>query len=142
MQPFLWRILCADDDTSTTEFMELWLTQQGYEVQTANTRAEALQLAQEAHFDLYILDDWFSDGDGKELIQPLRAIDPLTPIIIISGDVRDVNQEEALCLGAQAFLHKPLDFDKAADHIAQLICAAEQIHPPPLLPPTVSQWHI
>ncbi len=109
--------------------MELWLTQQGYEVQTAKTKAEALQLAQEAHFDLYILDDWFPDGDGKELIQPLRAIDPLTPIIIISGDVRSVNQAKALCLGAQAFLAKPLDFDEAADHIAQLICAVEQRQP-------------
>jgi DNA-binding NtrC family response regulator len=75
---------------------------------------------------LYLLDDRFPDGYGTERIEPLQAVTPTTPIIIISGDVREANQAQALHLGAQAFLSKPVNVDEVAELIAELIGAAEQ----------------
>jgi DNA-binding response OmpR family regulator len=126
MQPFLQRVLCADDDASTRALMQLWLERQGYEVETVETSGEVLRLAEQRAFDLYLLDDWFPDGRGKDLIQALRTLDPNTPIVFLSGDVRQANQVEILSLGAQAFFTKPVELDEITATIAQLISTAEQ----------------
>lgn len=126
MQPFLRRILYADDDEGSTELMELWLEQNWYEVKIAKTKNEILRLAEQEPFDLYLLDDWFPDGRGKDLIPQLQHLDPHTPIIFLSADVRATNQAEILRLGAQAFMPKPIDLDQVLAIIAQIICAAEQ----------------
>ncbi len=126
MQPFLRRILCADDDKSTLELMEFWLGQQGYEVATSETKSGVLRLAKQKPFDLYLLDDWFPDGRGKDLIQALRRLDPNTPIVLFSADARAANREEIIRLGAQAFFSKPIDLEEITTTITQLIYTAEQ----------------
>jgi two-component system OmpR family response regulator len=101
------RVLCVDDDEDTCFMLTHLLQQENYDVEAANTVSEALELARNASFNLYILDKWFPRGAGVALCRKIREFDPHTPIIFYSGAAFDSDREEALYAGAQAFVAKP-----------------------------------
>src|SRR5919112_3311 len=107
MQPTQRRILCVDDDEDTCFMLTHLLGQENYKVATVKTVSEALQLAQNESFNLYIFDEWFPREAGLGLCRKVREFDPHTPIIFYSGAAFDSDRDEALCAGAQAFVTKP-----------------------------------
>jgi DNA-binding response OmpR family regulator len=107
MQPTKRRILCVDDDEDTCLMLSYLLRQENYEVKTVKTVSEALQLARNESFNLYILDEWFPKEAGLGLCRKIREFDPHTPVIFYSGAAFDSDKEEALYAGAQAFVAKP-----------------------------------
>src|SRR6187431_363109 len=74
------RILHVDDHQDTRLMMAALLSDCGYGVLTAGSVAEALDLAKEIQFDLYILDVRLPDGTGVELCEQLRRMRPHIPI--------------------------------------------------------------
>ena len=70
------RILHVDDHQDTRLMMAALLQDRGYGVLTAGNVGEALELAKEIAFDLYILDVRLPDGTGVELCQKLRELRP------------------------------------------------------------------
>ncbi len=91
-------------------------------VSVAETVAEAWQTAQSEHFDLYLLDIRFADGDGLKLCRNLREYAPHTPILIYSGCAFEADKKEGLAAGASDYLTKPYMADLAAtirQHIEQ-----------------------
>ena len=83
------------------------LGRSGYEAVSAAGPAEALEAAGRGHFDLFILDLWFSEGSGLDLCRELRAAHPETPVVFYSGAAFDSDREEALRAGADAYVTKP-----------------------------------
>ncbi len=121
------RILCIDDHEDASEMMKLLLSQEDYEVVTAKTIKEAIELAKASEFDLYVLDRHLPDGSGLELCQQLTQIRPGVPCIFYSGDAYDIHRSEALAAGADAYVAKP-DIDRLIESVRQLLsdreCAA------------------
>jgi CheY-like chemotaxis protein len=115
------KILCVDDSKDSCELVSFILSEAGYEIKSAYTMTEGLQMAQSDEFQLYLIDLSFSDGSGMDFIEKIREIDSLTPIVVCSGDVREVVLAEAISLGAQAFLTKPIDPDTLAQTIAEML---------------------
>jgi DNA-binding response OmpR family regulator len=107
MQPKKRRILCVDDDEETCFMLDKLLEQENYEVRTARSVSEALQIAQNESFNLYILDAWFPVEAGLLLCRRIREFDPHTPVIFYSGAAFDSDRREALNAGANAFVAKP-----------------------------------
>ena len=107
MQPRKRRILCVDDDEETCLMLNKLLEQENYEVMTAKSVSEALQIAQNESFNLYILDAWFPVEAGLGLCRKIREFDPHTPIIFYSGAAFESDKQEALFAGANAFVAKP-----------------------------------
>ncbi len=107
MQPTKRRILCVDDDEDTCFMLTNLLEQENYEVIAIKNVSEALQLAQNESFNLYIFDEWFPREAGLGLCRKVREFDPHTPIIFYSGAAFESDKEEALYAGAQAFVAKP-----------------------------------
>ncbi|HXG06801.1 MAG TPA: response regulator, partial [Nitrososphaera sp.] len=75
------------------------------------TMAEALLLAEARSYDLYLLDNLLPDGTGIELCQRIREFDATTPIIFATGSASDEEKQQAMSVGAQAYLFKPIDLD-------------------------------
>lgn len=121
------RILCIDDHEDASEMMKLILSHEDYEVVTAPTIGEALELATNSEFDLYVLDRHLPDGSGLELCQKLAKITPGVPCIFYSGDAYAIHRSEAIAAGAQDYIAKP-DIDKLIESVNQLLaerhCAA------------------
>ena len=114
-------VLYIEDHEDTRELIKLVLSERNYRVTTASTLADALKLAREHHFDLYILDSWLPDGLGIDLCKSLREFDPGIPIMFFSGAAYKADKETALNSGAQGYLVKPVDLDVLCSEVSRLI---------------------
>jgi CheY-like chemotaxis protein len=118
------RILCVDDHQDTSEMLELLLSQEDYEVVTALSMEEALELSKRESFDLYVLDKRLPDGTGLELCATLNELTPGVPCIFYTGDAYEIHRQEALRAGADAFVAKP-DIDALIDAARELLANQE-----------------
>ena len=118
------RILCIDDHEDTSEMLQLLLAQEDYEVMTATTMREALQLASIHEFDLYVFDKHLPDGSGLELCSRLVKETPGVPCIFYTGDAYDIHRAEALEAGADAYVAKP-DIDTLIESVRVLLADRE-----------------
>lgn len=107
------RVLYAEDDEDGRDLVRIMCEMSGIEVITAKTISEAWQTAQTGHFDLYLLDSRFPDGDGLELCRRLRVFAPHTPILIYSGNAYQADRQKGLEAGANDYLTKPYMADLA-----------------------------
>ena len=107
MQPRKRQILCVDDDEDTCVMLVHLLARENYEVKVAKSVSEALQIARNESFNLYILDEWFPREAGIGLCRKIREFDPHTPVVFYSGAALESEKQEALYAGAQAFVAKP-----------------------------------
>ena len=99
-------ILLIEDDPNITDFMEVVLEQERYQLTVAGTGMEALTAFQAASFDLVLLDLGLPDIDGIDLLKILRKRMAL-PIIIISARNNENEKVKALDLGADDYVTKP-----------------------------------
>lgn len=118
------RVLIIDDHEDTTEMLKLLLSEENYQVTTALTVQDALQLATSQEFDLYVLDKRLPDGSGLDLCMKLNAVTPGTPCIFYTGDAYDIHRLEAIAAGADAFVAKP-DIDGLIEKVSQLMAQKE-----------------
>ena len=114
------RVLCVDDHHDTSEMLELLLSREDYEVETAGTMEEACKLAAAKEFDLYVLDRRLPDATGLELCERLQVITPGVPCIFYSGDAYELHRREAIAAGAAAYVAKP-DIDGLIDAVQKLL---------------------
>jgi CheY-like chemotaxis protein len=103
--------------------LELLLSREDYEVETAATMEEACQLAQAKQFDLYVLDRRLPDATGLELCEKLSQISPGVPCIFYSGDAYELHRREAIAAGAAAYVAKP-DIDGLIDAVQKLLASS------------------
>lgn len=99
-------ILLIEDDPNITDFMEVVLGQERYQLTIASTGMEALTAFQTTSFDLVLLDLGLPDIDGIDLLKILRKRMHL-PIIIISARNNEEEKVKALDLGADDYVTKP-----------------------------------
>jgi DNA-binding response OmpR family regulator len=97
----------VDDHRDTADMLQMLLAEEDYEVHTAATMQEACSFAQNAEYDLYVLDKRLPDGTGIQLCQTLQKLTPSVPCIFYTGDAYEIHRSEALQAGAAAFVAKP-----------------------------------
>ncbi len=106
------RILFADDDPILQEFALVHLSTKSAKVKTAADGIEAMQLLEEAEFDLVLLDLEMPNMDGFDVLAKLRADDRFKrlPVIIVTGreDVSAI--DKAFLAGATSFVVKPINW--------------------------------
>jgi len=115
------KILYIEDHEDTRELVTLVLKQQNFEVTSCETIENAVRLAGERRFDLYLLDSWLPDGSGVQLCKQIRQFDLFTPILFYSAAAYEVDRELALNSGAQGYLIKPSSNSELCELIQSLI---------------------
>ena len=118
------RILYVDDHEDSSEMFKLVLAESDYEVHTARTVDEALQLARTHEFDLYVLDKRLPDGSGMDLCRALTKLTPGVPCIFYSGDAYEIHRLEAMAAGADAYIPKP-DVEALIETVHKLLSERE-----------------
>ena len=106
------KILVIDDDPAMLKLAKLNLSEQGYEVETAETSEQGLTLVQSQRFDLALTDFNLPDLNGIELVKRIKEHAPETEIIMITGYGSVTKAVEATKAGAYYFVEKPVDFDE------------------------------
>jgi DNA-binding response OmpR family regulator len=117
------RVLCVEDEEDTCLMISALLDLINCEAVSAQSLNEARQKIREGHFDLYLLDNWLPGGTGIDLCREIREEDTTTPIIFYSGAAYDVEQQEAMEAGAQAYLIKPTDIAKLVETVKSFLRA-------------------
>lgn len=105
------KILVVEDDYLLRKGLEKALLKEGYAVDSAETKAEAMRYLQstEAFYSAILLDLGLPDGNGLALLQALRASDNATPVLIITARSRLDDRIEGLDAGADDYLLKPFE---------------------------------
>lgn len=78
-------ILCVDDAQIALRIRKLLLTIAGYEVITAASGEEGLEVFKRDNVDLVIADHFLSDKTGTEIAREMKTIKPNVPILIVSA---------------------------------------------------------
>ena len=119
-------ILIVDDEPDIRELVSGVLEDDGYETRTAATAEAAIEEVRTRTPTLVVLDVWLqgSGMDGLELLQYLKSVDPLLPIILISGHGNIETAIAAIRRGAYDFIEKPFKSDKLLLTIERAIEAA------------------
>jgi two-component system KDP operon response regulator KdpE len=105
------RILVVDDEPQILRALRINLRVRSYQVDTAATGAQALEMAARHPPDLVILDLGLPDLDGVEVIEGLRGW-TTAPIIVLSGRADSMDKVEALDAGADDYLTKPFAMEE------------------------------
>lgn len=101
------KILVVDDEKNILLTVKEALSSVGYEVRTATTGEEALQMLEAGDFDLMLLDLRLPGLDGMAVLRQAAEKHPQVEVIIISAYGTFTNAVEAMKLGAVDFLEKP-----------------------------------
>lgn len=103
------RVLIVDDDTSVCTMLYKVIRSNGIEADTAASGQQALQMVEQNHYDLMLLDVNMPGMDGFEVVQALRQRGIRIPIIIVSGRQEDYDTLYGLDIGADDYVTKPFN---------------------------------
>lgn len=105
-----YRVLVVEDDRGQSAFCESLLRHQGFEVEVALSAEAALDLMQTHTPDLILLDINLPDMSGIELAQLVRERHSLAhvPIVFLTGEEDMDRRAEAIAVGGDDFLSKPV----------------------------------
>ena len=97
-----------DDDRHVLASMADWLREQGYQVDTGASCADAATSVNRKSYDVVLADIRLGDGDGFDILDHCRRNHPNTSVIMITGYGTVESAVEAIRAGAFDFLTKPL----------------------------------
>lgn len=105
------KILVVEDDLLLRKGLEKALLKEGYAVDLAENRAEAMQYlrSEEALYSAVLLDLGLPDGNGLLLLQTLRADNDGTPVLILTARNSIDDRVKGLDSGADDYLLKPFE---------------------------------
>jgi DNA-binding NtrC family response regulator len=115
------KVLVIDDEVDIREGLELLLTTEGYQAETAQNATEGLQKLASNIYDLVLLDLMMPDKSGMEVLEEVRQRDKETPIFMITAYGSVEAAVNALKLGANDYFSKPWDNDKLIIEIDSMI---------------------
>lgn len=131
-------VLIVEDDTEILETLSTLLQQKGYTTDIAKTGKEAMQKAKDKFFNVALLDIRLPDMEGTKLLTTMNKILPEMVKIMITGYPSIENAVEALNLGADAYIVKPLKPEKLLAVIEQKL--AEQHQEKTMTQEKVTEW--
>ncbi|WP_154222570.1 sigma-54-dependent transcriptional regulator [Marinicella rhabdoformis] len=115
-------ILIIDDEPDIRSLISDILSDEGYQVSTAENGATAQQQLSEFTPDLVLLDIWMPDVDGISLLKGWHDAGSLQfPVVMMSGHGTIETAIEATKMGAKDFVEKPISLAKLLQTIEQTL---------------------
>lgn len=113
------KVLLVDDEEEFVENLSQRLEIRGLKVTAATRGEDAVSLADNQNFDAIVLDLAMPGMDGLETLKKIRAKHPDAEIIMLTGHGSVKASVEAMKLGAEDFLEKPVDLNELLKKISQ-----------------------
>lgn len=114
------RVLIVDDEVNMRKTLAEILQDEGFQVVTAATGEEAVQLCQEDGFEAVLMDVRMPGMGGVEAFRLIRRHQEGVRVILMSAYSVEALKEAALDEGAIAFLSKPLDLDRVVALVGEV----------------------
>ncbi len=105
-------ILLVDDDETFRQRLARAFADRGYDVRAAGNYDDALTSAREDSPQFAVVDLKMPGRSGLEVVRDLKAVDPTTKIVVLTGYGSIATAVDAVKLGATQYLPKPADADE------------------------------
>lgn len=122
------RILLVEDEEQLQKIIKMNLELEGYEVVTSGDGKKALQLVNNQHFDLLILDVMLPEISGFQICEQVRLKNSKVGIIIISAKDTSQDRIKGLKLGADDYLTKPFHLEELLLRVQNLLKRSVEEH--------------
>ena len=106
------KILIVDDESGVRFALSEALRAWDYESVQASSVAEAVKIFGEEHPAVALLDIDLPDGSGLDVLNEIKAQQPETVVIMVTGNVNVPNVITALRGGAHDFISKPIHLEE------------------------------
>ncbi|HEY1719961.1 MAG TPA: response regulator [Magnetospirillaceae bacterium] len=127
-KPVTHSVMVVDDDHLLLEHIEMTLKDAGYMVTIVEDGEAALYLAPSLHLDMIILDSVMPGMSGAEVLRHLKneKVTADIPVMMLTARTGRDNVEEAVKLGAEDYLAKPVDAVKLLGRVEKLLEKADK----------------
>ena len=115
------RILIIDDDPDIRTVMNILMKKQGFEVETASRREEALAILKEFHPTVILLDVLLSGSDGRELCREIKNNVRWKEIPVIMFSAHPGAAENISSYGADDFITKPINTENLLQKVRRAV---------------------
>jgi len=102
-------ILWVDDEIDVLKPHILFLEQKGYHVDVSNNGSEALNMVQNTHYDIILLDEQMPGMSGIETLEKIKTDYPNLPVVMITKSEEETIMEEAIGSNIADYLIKPVN---------------------------------
>ena len=113
------KVLLVDDEEDFLTTLAERLETRGMKVSTVTSGEDAVAKAEQQGFDLIVLDLAMPGIDGLETLKRIKAKQPDAEIIMLTGQGSIKTSIEAMKLGAEDFLQKPVNISELMDKISE-----------------------
>ena len=118
-------ILIVEDDSNIRELLQMYLSQEGYRIETAQDGADGLRAFKRVHPDLVLLDLMMPVMDGTQMIRELRAFSN-TPVIVLTAKGEVFDKVTLLELGADDYITKPFEMREVIARVRAVLRRFDQ----------------
>ena len=114
-------ILIVDDEKNYLLVLSAVLEDEGYEVLTALSGQEALDIQKTSDLDLILTDMKMPGMNGITLLENVKAVDPDLPVIMMTAHGTVDKAVEAMQKGAYSYILKPFDNDRLVIYVKKAV---------------------
>lgn len=114
-------ILVVEDDKHTRKLLETILKREGYSVLKAEDGVIAMEVLENNHVDLIILDIMMPNMDGYEFAKELRDAECMIPILMATAKQLPEDKKRGFIVGTDDYMTKPIDTEEMLLRIKALL---------------------
>jgi len=120
-------ILLVEDERKIQNYNSHLLGEEGFNVKTAMTLADARNSILDCKPDAVVLDIGMPDGNGLDFLRELRVRGNKIPVLLLTGYGQDADIETGFDAGCDDYLPKPYTFGVLLRRLTRLLQSSEQV---------------
>ena len=113
-------LLIVDDEKRFADMLAKRLRLRSCYCDICYNGRQALEVVSRKRYSLILLDLHLPDIYGTEVLKGIKLISTTTPVIILTGHGTEKDRRECMRLGADMFMHKPLEIDSLLSFLARI----------------------
>jgi DNA-binding NtrC family response regulator len=119
-------IIVVDDDKALRKNLAFYLKSQSYDVDTAESGEEAIEMCKKRFYDIVVSDIRMEKISGLELMKNIKKLHPAAEIVLITGFGNVPMAVDAIQGGAADFVCKPFEFGCLLNRIEKILNKREE----------------
>lgn len=117
----MFQVLVVDDDKNVRFFIKEALEMNHYTVHAVSNALDGLNILENNHIDIVIVDIMMPMMNGYEFTQEVRSFNPELPILMVSAKQLSEDRKKGFLLGIDDYMTKPIDLEELLLHIKALL---------------------
>lgn len=114
-------VLVVDDEQTLADLLASALRYEGWDVSTASTGIQAVNVAQELDPDIVVLDVMLPDFDGLEVMRRIRSRRPTVPVLFLTARDAVEDRVAGLTAGGDDYVTKPFSLEEVVARLRALL---------------------